>query len=370
MIKDKASFIIADLGNSLWKAIRVDIVGRGDSIKFKRRECVMPAAIHAVNGLARFEGVRQRYRGAGDNGDPERFAVDGVAYTVGIPAEAEGVLSRRTGAAKYTRDYYGIALMAMLLYLYPEGHDNLHMYATFPPSDVSAVDTLIDAVIGKWKVETSGDNVLRYRIRSVQPCDEPIGGYLNATVDPNGTRYKDSAFESGSTLVVDIGGKISSILRVLAGGRPQYGAAASSTDLGIQDVELEFANNLKQQHPELRALRSFDEGIIREALATGRYQFKGHYIDCADQVYRASSSVLNQLTAFYVDRYQAGANDYQILVTGGGGAALLPLLKEALQHDRIFTAERSEAMHLANVRGVEKLAKGHILAGEFNKYLS
>ena len=349
MAKQTPIYVIFDGGNSLWKSVIF-----GDDIK--RREIVIPHAIIEDEGGTRFQSVQSRFAGDLKNFDREWLKFGEQSFVVGNSAEAEGVVTRKTGSAKYTNDYYGVSLMAILLAAMPQGHNNIHVYASFPPGDNAYVRDLTDSILGKWSVETTAAVVVNYHIRSVQPYDEPLGGYICASCDPQGIPYKDSHLDKGSTLVVDVGGKVSSVMRVLQGGRVQYGNA-KSIDIGIQDVVSLFTESLKRMHPELKGLRSFNDDIIRRALATGRYQFKGDELDCAESVRKATNTIINRLSTFYTNDFAGGANDNQILVTGGGGGALFHLLDEAFQHKRMFTAERPDAMHLANVRGGERICR-------------
>lgn len=352
MAKQAPIYVIFDGGNSLWKTVIF-----GDELK--RRELVIPHAIVEDEGGTRFKSVQSRYLGKADF-DRQWFSVGDKCFVVGHSAESEGVVTRRTGSAKYTQDYYGVSLMAVLLQLLPKGHNNLHVYASFPPGDNMYVDDLVSSILGKWGVETAAGHVVSYHVRSVQPYDEPLGGYICAAWDVQGVPYKDSHLEKGSTLVVDVGGKVSSVMRVLQGGRVQYGSARS-IDIGIQDVNSIFQESLKRIHIELKGIRSFNEEILRTALATGRYQFKGDELDCSESVRKATTTIINRLSTFYTNDFAGGANDKQILVTGGGGGALFQLLDEAFQHKRMFSAERPDAMHLANVRGGERLCRAAIL---------
>lgn len=352
MAKQAPVYVIFDGGNSLWKSV---IFGED----LKRRELVIPHAIVEDEGGTRFKSVQSRFFGKAEF-DKEWFAAGGRCFVVGHSAESEGVVTRKTGSAKYTNDYYGVSLMAVLLRVLPEGHNNLHIYSSFPPGDNAYVEDLVGAILGKWGIETSAGNVVNYHIRSVQPYDEPLGGYICAAWDTQGIPYKDSHLDKGSTLVVDVGGKVSSVMRVLQGGRVQYGSA-KSIDIGIQDVVAIFGESLKRMHPELKGLRSFNEEIVRQALATRRYQFKGDELDCTESVRKSTTTILNRLSTFYTNDFAGGANDRQILVTGGGGGALFELLDEAFQHKRIFSAERPDAMHLANVRGGERLCRAALL---------
>lgn len=348
MDKQDPLWVIFDGGNSLWKFIFI--------CGTERHEVVIPHAIVEDSNGVRFASVASRHKVQGGAGDKAWFGLEGRYYVVGKSAESQGVVTRRTGSAKYTRDYMAVALCAGLLDKVPNGWNNIHLYTSFPPGDVASVDELVKSVIGRFTVETSGGQTVVYRVRSVQPYDEPLGAYINVMTDPDGIPYKDHPFTEGSTLVIDIGGKISNILRILEGGHVQYGSAYS-IDIGMQDVVDEFVRLVKVQYPQLRSLRHLDEGIVRQAILTNQYSYKGGKLDCTDSVRGATTTILNQLAKFYENNAAGGANDQNIVVTGGGGGVMFPLLQQALLHERMFKSDRIEFMHLANARGGERLCR-------------
>ncbi len=351
-------YLILDLGNSLWKFVLLWMDGGA----MRRHELVMPHALVEDNDGSRFRNVQMRYshRDIGEKYDPDWFAFNGSYYVAGVSAESQGLVSRLTGAAKYEGDYFRACLTAGLMYLLPDGHTNLHVFSSFPPEHASSMEKMIAALIGKWEVETTAGKANRYHVRSVQPFDEPLGGYIRAITDADGIPYKDNHLEKGSTLVIDIGGKISNVLRIAEGGRVQYGTARSF-DIGIQDVERAFIDALKTDYPELRTKRSFDQSLIRAALATGRYQYKGEDINCVDAVLKSTTTIMNRLGRHYNQDFDDGDNDRHVLITGGGGGALFNLIKDTLKHKRMFAAENADAMHLANVRGGERLCRASLI---------
>jgi len=114
MAKQTPIYVIFDGGNSLWKSVIF-----GDDIK--RREIVIPHAIIEDEGGTRFQSVQSRFAGDLKNFDREWLKFGEQSFVVGNSAEAQGVVTRKTGSAKYTNDYYGVSLMAILLAAMPYG---------------------------------------------------------------------------------------------------------------------------------------------------------------------------------------------------------------------------------------------------------
>ena len=96
------SVMVLDAGNSIIKA------------KIARREQGEMAFPHAIKQLteAEYHTIQMR---AGKHGPPQDYLrVNGQPYVVGQSAERNGILAQRSGAARYTRDYYGVFAAAML----------------------------------------------------------------------------------------------------------------------------------------------------------------------------------------------------------------------------------------------------------------
>lgn len=358
-------YVVFDGGNSYWKLI----MPRWSDDR-KNFEQVIQHDILVDNDGNKFRKMQVRYRGQQGVGDPEwlrvispdvgsKNGVDGY-FVVGGSAVHEGAVQRKTGAAKYERDYMGVALVASLIQALPMGYNNLHLWVSFPPADVTYVEDLINSVIGKWDVEMVTGNTIKYHVRSVQVYDEPLGGYAKVTLDVNGKPTLEK-LRKGSTLVLDIGGKISNVIRIGERNRPQY-SSAKSIDMGIQDVENEFVDRLRQEHSVLRGIRSFNPALVRQAIMTGEYPYKGGVLQCADSVRYSTSAIANRLLRVYENDFDGGAEDANVLVTGGGGGVLYPLLHTALQHENTAMADKTEVMHLANPRGGALLVRAYVNA--------
>ena len=115
---DEMSVMILDAGNSIIKA------------KIARRERGEIAFPHAIKQLTEAEYTSILAR-AGASGPPQDYLrINGQPYVVGESAERHGVQVQRTGAARYTRDYYGIFAAAALARLYERAWRYLSSAAT------------------------------------------------------------------------------------------------------------------------------------------------------------------------------------------------------------------------------------------------
>lgn len=202
------SVMILDAGNSIIKA------------KIARREQGEVTFPHALKQLTEteFRGILARAGKTSLSLDYSR--INGLPYAVGESAERHGVHIQRTGAARYTRDYYGIFAAAALARLYERGGE-IMVFGSHPPGDVNFRQHLMKAVIGDWQVETNGSEK-RFRVTYANTFDEPVGGLMNVLLAEDGQHYQRSDLNAGRSLVIDIGGFTTDSIAVNPGGEVDY----------------------------------------------------------------------------------------------------------------------------------------------------
>ena len=120
------STMILDAGNSVIKA------------KIARRERGEIAFPHALKPLTDSEYKNILARAGASEPPRDYLKINGQAYVVGESAERHGVHTQRTGAARYTRDYYGLFAAAALGQLYDRGGEVMILAATHPEMSTSA----------------------------------------------------------------------------------------------------------------------------------------------------------------------------------------------------------------------------------------
>lgn len=88
------SVMVLDAGNSIIKA------------KIARREQGEVAFPHALRSLTENEYSNILARTSVSGLSPDYVRVNGKPYVVGESAERHGLVTQRTGTARYTQDYY------------------------------------------------------------------------------------------------------------------------------------------------------------------------------------------------------------------------------------------------------------------------
>jgi len=332
------SVMILDAGNSIIKG------------KNATREAAFPHAIKTLTETE-YENIITR---AGRGGPPlDYLRVNGQPYVVGESAERHGTLTRRTGASRYRKDYYGVFVAAMLGRLYERGGD-VAMFGSHPPGDVAFRDELMKAAAGHWHVEIGGKE-RTFRITYANTFDEPVGGLMNVILAEDGQHYKRTDVNGGRSLVIDIGGHTTDWLAVNPGGEVDY-SLAESTPIGIQEVVFNFERSFRANNREaVRDTPSLPPDRVRQAIASGVFFGGGRQYDCENEAREATSVLLNRIAETY-QNIAGGALPWDtIILTGGGSAMLYDRLLPLLEHGHIILAEEAETVHLANVRGGLKL---------------
>ncbi|NDJ86410.1 MAG: ParM/StbA family protein [Chloroflexi bacterium] len=329
--------LILDAGNSIIKA------------RLGNNEITFP---HALRRLTETE-YRQVLDRSGPQGPPPDYLrVNTEYYVIGESAERHGTVTRRTGAARYTRDYYGVFVAAALSRLTEWGM-NMSVFGSHPPGDVIYRDNLMESAVGDWTVEMSGRE-RRFRVTYVNTFEEPVGGLMNLLLTEDGRNFQRTDL-SGRTLVIDIGGHTTDWLAVNPGGAIDY-SLSESTPIGILEVFRDFERSFRANHRDaVRGLTKLPPDRVRNAVATGIFLGGGEEFPCEAEVNEATSTLLNRISDTYQNLAGGPLPWDSIVLTGGGSAILYSRLLPVLKHKSVILADEPDMIHLANVRGGSKL---------------
>ncbi len=329
--------LVLDAGNSIIKA------------KLGDRELAFP---HAIRRLTETE-YRQVMERASTTGPPRDYLrVNDEYYVIGESAERHGTITRRTGAARYTRDYYGVFVAASLARLTDWG-STMSVFGSHPPGDVIYRDNLMEAAAGDWHVEHGGKS-RHFRVTYVNTFEEPAGGLMNLLLSDDGQHFHRTDL-NGRTLVIDVGGHTTDWLAVNPGGEIDY-SLSESTPMGILEVLRDFERSFRANHRDAaRGLTRLPPDRVRRAVETGVFIGGGEQFPCQVEVDEATSALLNRISDTYQNIAGGPLPWDSIVLTGGGSAILFERLRPILNHRSIVLADNAESIHLANVRGGMKL---------------
>ena len=335
------SVMVLDSGNSIIKA------------KIARREKGEISFPHALRQLTDSEYQNIFSRASMNGNTKDYLRVNEIPYVVGESAERHGVLTQRSGASRFTRDYYGVLAAISLARLYGRGRE-VAVFGSHSPGDVKYREDLMQSVIGEWEVETESRKT-NFRVIYTNTFDEPVGGLMNVLLTEDGQHYQYAQISEGRSLVIDIGGFTTDFLAVNPGGEVDY-ALAQSVPIGIQMVISDFEASFRANNMDaVKEASILPPDRIRTAIRTGVFEGGGRKYLCEQDVEEASSLFLNRFADTY-QRIAGGALLWdRIILTGGGSALLYHKIKPLLKHDNVMLADDIENLHLANVRGGMKL---------------
>jgi len=335
------SVMVLDSGNSIIKA------------KIARRERGEVSFPHALKKLTETEYSRIISRT--DISDPslDYIRVNGQPYVVGESAERHGISTQRTGAARYTRDYYGVLAAAALGRLYDRSRE-VSIFGSHPPGDVKFRQDLMEAVVGDWYVEVKGKE-RHFRVSYANTFGEPVGGLMNVILTEDGQHYQHAGINNGRALVIDIGGFTTDWLAVNPGGEVDY-SLARSVPIGIQSVIADFEDSFRANNLEVvKDTPVLPPDRVRKTITSGVFEGGGRKYHCEQEVEEATSLMLNRISDTY-QRIAGGALIWDcIILTGGGSGLLYHRLLPLLNHENVILADDIESIHMANVRGGLKL---------------
>ncbi len=330
--------LVLDSGNSIIKG------------KTASRETAFPHALKALTE-SEYENILTR---AGRSGPPPDYLrINGQPCVVGESAERHGTLTRRSGASRYRKDYYGMFVAAALARLYERGGEVM-LFGSHPPGDVTFRDELMQAALGEWHVEI-GSKERVYRVTYANTFDEPVGGLMNVLLAEDGQHYRHTDINGGRALVVDVGGHTTDWLAVNPGGEVDY-SLAESTPIGILEVVYNFERSFRTNNRDaVRDTPTLPPERVRQAIASGVFMGAGRKFDCENEAREATSVLLNRIADTYQNLAGGALPWDSIILTGGGSAVLYDRLLPILNHQHIVLADEIASIHLANVRGGLKL---------------
>lgn len=346
--EDKMNIVVLDAGNAIIKAKNAS-----SEIKF-------PHAIKPLTDTEWDSGTR-----GGGGASEDYIRVNGTAYLVGLSAERKTLRKStfKTGAARYTRGYYGVFLAVTLSRLYSKSMRDIFLFGSHAPGDWMYRDALMKSALGEWHVEVCGKE-RTFAVEEADTFDEPNGGASNMLYTDDGTRVQNLPMKKGTTLMIDIGGHTTDFMVIHPGGEIDNDESESLPGVGINAVLDALRDALKRRYPSVfQDLNVFSMSKLRDALRTGQYDAGGYgMLDCVDMADEASAPLLNSIGNKY-QQYGGTAQFNFIGLTGGGGGSQEQRLRRLLEHPRILLADKPEQIELANVRGGWKLFKVYQAAG-------
>jgi hypothetical protein len=354
--QERPALVVIDAGNSRLKACLAD-----DSTSEIEliHEIVFPGESEFNRMKKRAQNKAIEYEGA------EFFT---KCYRDGMHINAmigEGVTknarsNKLTGEAKYREGYFEVLVASLLHRLLPNGHKDIWLAIATPSDGVDYLDRIKEIIGGFHKVETLSGDTISYNVRKLVFWEEPEGGMLRFLAR-NELAKKAISINSGERIIViDIGGKISSmsVVRIDNDLEPKvlYGESPQPFNIGIMDAIENFGIELKGLYPQEFQLRNTAESIPeymkQEGIRTNQVFLSGEPFNVEQARLNALANILDQIETRYNRDLAGGKAARHIIVTGGGGGLLLPILRlDVLKHSSVHIADDTSTIQFANLRG-------------------
>ncbi len=332
--------LFIDLGNALVKWILGDYEGW------------MPHALAEINEAQWNEQV-----GSTQGRDSFSYVhLNGKYYAVGRAAEKFRV-TRRLGRLKFERQYYGpffCSIVARMFAGNPELlEQGLNVMASYAPDDYEWSDELKGALIGKWDFEC-GNKRWRFAVKRVKDYSEPFGSYALRAFERKGSGFVTPLLGK-QVGIVDIGGGTHSLLQIGPDGEVDN-LSGRSGQMGINNT-IDLFEKLIYRDKAIKAKlpkgRKLSRQILRDAFRTGMLAFsQKEPIPVRHLVEPAAIPLLNEVSSLYYGFMDGGADQDEIIITGGGIVSLESQIRDLLDHGNVtLSQEDLTTIQFANVRG-------------------
>jgi hypothetical protein len=297
---------------------------------------------------------------------------------VGDASKHHGKPKAQTGEVKYRYDYLGKVACANFLRQWPNGHEHIVLHLAHPSQSIGQVDDMLDTVLGQHKVKKIDGKEVTFIVREAIPWDEPSGGIVSFLTGEKGQYNPHELRPRDMILVVDIGGGVTSLTRVLvqrdAQGKmklqPIYDPVQSpSFDVGIRHVMDKFASELKDTHTKFKSMKkdAISDDMLEEGLRVdedGEHYITlwGDKVNVTEQVQKSDYFLLDTLQSLYDDRMGGGAPFRLVVLTGGGNKSLYQQVSNTLKHPYMETAAELDKLYLANLYGGDEIFRQWVAA--------
>lgn len=318
-------------------------------------EIIMPNALSIVpDSTFKARAVRERNR-------PSEFWQSAVFrykdqnYIFGQEAESAVGVDHVTGPQKYNEGTLDVMVLSALLKFLPEGHNNVVIGCAHTTDAVPYVDKIASILNGKHTVTRANGETVKYVVRAVIPWDEPAGGVLRFMSRPYAEYNPHDLNVGDKVVVVDIGGKVSSVFPALIqpGMKVEiFWRSGKAFDLGIQDVTEALESEFKSLYSDDFQYRSIAPRVLSECLRRkGMTRLRSEPYDATQAYLNAVAPMLDQMERIWTVILNGGQDVDHIVATGGGSGLLFESLFDVFNHNHIYTADDAQTINFANVRG-------------------
>lgn len=281
----------------------------------------------------------------------QQWVVGEDAYNINARAQSE------TSYSRYGSPEWYALIAASFLKLYKRS-GTIALTFSMPVSQFRAVvddgsggavrqrDRVAEMLAGTWDITAEDGKRLVFEIDpdQIDMIPEGAGSVAGLCIHPSGRSWIDEKLKDSKKVVFDFGGFTLDVL-TFAGLKPlDYNRSLTSGLINVRNtVEAKIMDRFMRGN--------MPPTVIDEVIRTGRYKHAGgNPVSVKDIVDGALVTLMKDALRVWREDLGNGADYDTVIITGGGGPVLGPLLKPQLGHGDVRIIPAGEA-HLANAWG-------------------
>jgi hypothetical protein len=271
----------------------------------------------------------------------EEWVVGELAYDLGVKSFEQTTYSR------YGTPEWFALVGASFVKLYSKRSGAIALTFSLPVSQFRAGrhQEIKDMLAGKWEVGHE-DKVLHYEVLPdlVDMIPEGFGSLAYMCLSESGKRFTDRELAESRVVLFDFGGYT---LDVNTYDALTIGPYNESITTGLINVRNQVNRALKRRYNR----GDVPGKVLDEVIRTKRYRHAGGTPDdVSDIVDSALLNLMRDALQVWQEELSGGVDFDTVVITGGGGPVIGPLLAPQLGHNDIRLIPEGEA-HLANALG-------------------
>ena len=277
-----------------------------------------------------------------------RIRIGDQEWVVGEQAYEIGVKSfERTTYSRYGTDEWYALVAAAFAKLYSKRSGMIALTFSLPVSQFRAGrhPEIKEMLAGAWEIEYE-DRMLNYEVPAdlVDMVPEGFGSLAYMCLAENGKKFVDRDLAGSRVAIFDFGGYT---LDINTYNSLNLGPFNESITTGLINVRNEINRSLKRQYNR----GDVPGNILDDVIRTGQYRHAGGGPDDVSGIVDAALiGLMKDALRAWNEDLGSGADYDTVIISGGGGPVIGPLLAPQLNHGDIRIIPAGEA-HLANAWG-------------------
>lgn len=277
-----------------------------------------------------------------------RITLDDQEWVVGQLAYALGVKSfEQTTYSRYGTDEWYALVAASFVKLYSKRSGTIALTFSLPVSQFKSGrhNEIKEMLIGQWEVGYEG-RALHYEVPVdlIDMVPEGFGSLAYMSLSPTGKRFADRELAESRVVILDFGGYSLDVNTYDALG---IGPFNESLTTGLIHVRNEVNRALKRLYNR----EDVPSNVLDEVIRTKQYTHAGGPPeDVSGVVDAAMLNLMRDALRVWQEDLSRGVDYDTVIISGGGGPVIGPLLAPQLGHSDVRIIPEGEA-HLANALG-------------------